>query len=94
MIGVLLILVGSIVLARQLWNRTALPKWAPRWAIVLFVLAIAELPLSAVGWWLPHGPVLLYVGIAGYGVALITSTTGASASGAEEHLLPAVTSAA
>jgi hypothetical protein len=70
-IGVLPLLIGSIVLAVRQWRHGALPRWAPRFAIACLVLAIAELPLSGVAWWLPHGPVLLYVGLAGYGAALM-----------------------
>lgn len=72
-IAILPLLISSIVLARRLWNSRAFPQWAPRAAVVLLVLAIAELPLSAVAWWLPHGPVLLYIGLATYGLAMLSA---------------------
>lgn len=73
-IGIVPLLIGSILLAVRTWRGGALPRWAPRWAIAGLVLGIVELPLSGVAWWLPHGPVLLYVGLAGYGAGLVAST--------------------
>lgn len=72
-VGILPLLVGSILLAVRAWRGGALPRWAPRWAVAGLVLGIAELPLSGVAWWLPHGPVLLYLGLAGYGAGLVTA---------------------
>jgi hypothetical protein len=75
-IGVLPLLIGSILLAVRTWRGGALPRWAPRWAIAGLVLGVAELPLSGVAWWLPHGPVLLYLGLAGYGAGLVAANRG------------------
>jgi hypothetical protein len=72
-IGILPLLIGSILLAVRTWRGGALPRWAPRVAIAGLVLGIAELPLSGFAWWLPHGPVLLYLGLAGYGAGLVAA---------------------
>lgn len=72
-VAILPLLIAMIVLAVRLWNSRNFPTWAPRAAVGLLALAIAELPLSAIAWWLPHGPVLLYVGVAAYGVGMLTA---------------------
>jgi hypothetical protein len=77
MVAILPLLIASIVLARRLWNSRTFPTWAPRAAVLLVALAIAELPLSSAAWWVPHGPVLLYVGIAGYGLGMLTRPAAA-----------------
>jgi hypothetical protein len=76
-IGILPLLIGSIMLARLLWNGSVLPRWAPRSAIACLIIAIAMLPASSLSWWFPHGPVLLYIGIAAYGAGLIRAAADA-----------------
>ncbi len=73
-VGILPLLIGSIMLARLLWSGGPLERWAPRWAIGCLIIAIVMLPMSEITWWFPHGPVLLYLGLAGYGVALVHAT--------------------
>ncbi|WP_375479443.1 hypothetical protein [uncultured Jatrophihabitans sp.] len=78
-IGILPLLIGSVLLARACWNGEIVPRWSPRWAIALLVVAVGTLPLSGLAWWFPHGPVLLYVGIAGYGIGLVRAVATADA---------------
>jgi hypothetical protein len=69
-IGLLLLLVGLVLLARATLRAGMLPRWAPLaslWAIpCAIVLGVLSGPLPLA----PHPPVALYLGLAAYGLGL------------------------
>ena len=70
-VAVPLLLLALVVLGVVVLRRRLLPRWAPVVSLASIPVAVLSVVLGEAGWAVPHPPAWIFLGLVGYGLALL-----------------------